>query len=64
MLQGRLFDLFTYLLSQRFLHMKDISSQCAKKDQEGKILRFLLDLFTVTTGVTCVNNIYMNLLST
>jgi len=37
MLQERLVDLATYLLSQRLPFMKDIVSQFAKNDQEGKV---------------------------
>jgi len=37
MLQGRLVDLAKCLLSQRLSLMKDIVSQFAKKDYEGKV---------------------------
>jgi len=37
MLQGRLVDLSKCLLGQRLPRMKDIVSQFAKKDQEGKV---------------------------
>jgi len=63
----RLMDLATFLFSQRLHLMKVIVIQFAKKDLEGKVLRSMLDFFAymnVATGVTCVNNIFMNLVST
>jgi len=67
MLQGSLVDLATGPLSPELPLMKDVVIQFAKKDQEGKILRSMLDFFVymnIATDVTCVNNIFMNLVST
>jgi len=60
-------NLATCLLSRGLPLLKDIVNHFAKKHQEGKVLKSMLDFFVymnVVTDVTCVNNIFMNLVST
>jgi len=68
MLQGRLVDLDTCLLSQKLLLMKvnPCQSVCQKTSQRQsfKVYARFFVYMNVATGVTCVNNILMNLLST